>query len=83
MSAVGYQFLGGVMRSAADLCLIFNPTVNSFGGSTPRSPPRERPGANTITYRQQPHPHGAHPGAGRFEFRLMDGATNPIARPRC
>ena len=27
--------------------------------------------------RQQPHPHGARAGPGRFELRLPDGAANP------
>ena len=63
MSAMSYQFLGGVMHSAADLCAIFNPTVNSFkriNASITASGATWSP--NTITYtgnnRTQ---HGAHP----------------------
>jgi glutamine synthetase len=83
MSAMSYEFLGGVMHSAADLCAIFNPTVNSFkriNASITASGATWSP--NTITYTGNNRTHMVRiPEAGRFEFRLMDGATNPYLAP--
>jgi len=83
MSALSYEFLGGVMHSAADLCAIFNPTVNSFkriNASTTASGATWSPG--TISYTGNNRTHMVRiPEAGRFEFRLMDGATNPYLAP--
>ena len=83
MSALSYRFLGGVMHSAADLCAIFNPTVNSFkriNASITSSGATWSP--NTITYTGNNRTHMVRiPEAGRFEFRLLDGATNPYLAP--
>ena len=79
LSPLAYHFLGGVLHSAEALCAIFNPTVNSYKRlNAPTTLSGATWAPNAVSYcRQQPHPHGAHPGAGRFEFRLMDGAANP------
>jgi len=79
LSALAYHFLGGVMHSAAALCAIFNPTVNS---SKRINAPRTASGAtwspNTITYGGNNRTHMVRiPESNRFEFRLLDGATNP------
>ena len=83
MSPLSYRFLGGVMHSAADLCAIFNPTVNSFkriNASITASGATWSP--NTITYTGNNRTHMVRiPEAGRFEFRLLDGATNPYLAP--
>ncbi len=83
MSALSYEFLGGVLHSAADLCAIFNPTVNSFkriNAAITASGATWSP--NTITYTGNNRTHMVRiPEAGRFEFRLMDGATNPYLAP--
>ena len=83
MSALSYRFLGGVMHSAADLCAIFNPTVNSFkriNAAITNSGATWSP--NTITYTGNNRTHLVRiPEAGRFEFRLLDGATNPYLAP--
>lgn len=83
MSALSYDFLGGVMHSAADLCAIFNPTVNSFkriNAAITASGATWSP--NTITYTGNNRTHMVRiPDAGRFEFRLLDGATNPYLAP--
>jgi glutamine synthetase len=83
MSALSYRFLGGVMHSAADLCAIFNPTVNSFkriNAAITNSGATWSP--NTITYTGNNRTHMVRiPEAGRFEFRLLDGATNPYLAP--
>ena len=78
-SALAYQFLGGVLHSATALCAIFNPTVNSYKRI---NAPATQSGAtwapNTVTYGGNNRTHMVRiPDQGRFEFRLMDGATNP------
>ena len=75
----GYHFIGGVMHSADALCAITNPTVNSYKRI---NAPRPLSGAtwspNTITYTGNNRTHMIRiPDAGRFEFRLADGAANP------
>jgi len=79
ISKMGYQFMGGVMHSADALCPIFNPTVNSYKRT---NAPITASGAtwspNTVTYTGNNRTHMVRiPDEGRFEFRLMDGATNP------
>ena len=79
LSALAYQFLGGIMYSAAALAALFNPTVNSYkrinalptiSGAT-WSP-------SSITYSGNNRTHLIRiPEAGRFEIRLADGAANP------
>jgi glutamate---methylamine ligase len=83
LSQLGYQFIAGVLNSAEALCAIANPTVNSYkrinaavtaSGST-WSP-------NTVSYTGNNRTHTIRiPDAGRFEFRLPDGAANPYLLP--
>lgn len=83
MSPLAYQFLGGVMHSAADLCAFFNPTVNSYKRiNAPVTSSGATWSPNTITYSGNNRTHMVRiPEAGRFELRLMDGATNPYLAP--
>ena len=79
ISKTGYRFLGGIMHSADALCAIFNPTVNSYkriNATVTASGATWSP--NAITYGGNNRTHMVRiPDAGRFELRLMDGATNP------
>jgi glutamine synthetase len=79
MSMTAYNFLGGVMSEAPALTSIFNPTVNSFkriDSATTLSGATWSP--NAITYSGDNRTHMIRiPDAGRFEMRLMDGASNP------
>ncbi len=83
MSGLAYSFLGGIMHSAADLCALFNPTVNSFKRiNAPITASGATWSPNTITYTGNNRTHMVRiPDAGRFELRLMDGATNPYLAP--
>lgn len=83
LSTLGYQFIGGILESAAALCAFTNPAVNSYkrinalntvSGAT-WSP-------NTISYAGNNRTHMIRiPDRGRFEFRLADGAANPYLLP--
>jgi len=79
LSALAYQFLGGIIHSAEPLTAIFNPTVNSYkriNGAVTRSGATWSP--NTVTYSGNNRTHMIRvPDDGRFELRLMDGAANP------
>jgi len=79
VSQLGYHFLGGVLAHAEELCAIFNPTVNSYkriNAQVTTSGATWSP--NTISYTGNNRTHMVRiPDAGRFEFRIMDGATNP------
>ena len=79
LSKTAYNFMGGIMHSAEALTAWFNPTINS---SKRINAPVTASGAtwspNTITYSGNNRTHMIRvPGSGRFELRLMDGATNP------
>ena len=79
LSPLAYNFFGGVLHSAAALCAIVNPTVNSYRRI---NAPRTNSGAtwspNTISYTGNNRTHMIRiPDAGRFELRLSDGAANP------
>jgi glutamine synthetase len=79
LSSLAYNFLGGIVNNAQQLCSIFNPTVNSYKRI---NAPRTRSGAswspNSVTYTGNNRTHMIRiPDAGRFELRLMDGAANP------
>jgi glutamine synthetase len=78
-SALAYQFLAGVLHSATALCAIFNPTVNSYKRiNAPATLSGATWAPNTVTYGGNNRTHMVRiPDQGRFEFRLMDGATNP------
>ena len=79
LSALAYQFLGGVMHSADALAAVFNPTVNSYkriDASVTLSGATWSP--NAISYSGNNRTHMVRiPDPGRFELRLMDGSTNP------
>jgi glutamate---methylamine ligase len=79
LSKLAYQFLGGVLHSAEELCAFFNPTVNSYkrlNAQTTLSGATWSP--NAVTYGGNNRTHMVRiPDAGRFELRLMDGAANP------
>ncbi len=79
LSALAYQFLGGIMHSAHDLAAIFNPTVNSYKRiNAPRTTSGATWSPNAVTYGGNNRTHMVRvPDAGRFELRLMDGAANP------
>ena len=79
LSPLAYNFLGGVLNSAESLCAIFNPTVNSYKRINARP---TLSGAtwspNAVSYSGNNRTHMVRiPDPGRFEFRLMDGSTNP------
>ncbi len=79
LSNLAYMFLGGIIHSAPALAAIFNPTVNSYKRI---NAPRTQSGAswapNAVSYGGNNRTHMVRiPEAGRFELRLMDGASNP------
>ena len=83
LSNLAYQFIGGVLHSAEALCAFTNPTVNSYkriNAAVTNSGATWSP--NTISYTGNNRTHTIRiPEAGRFEFRLPDGAANPYLLP--
>tara|TARA_B100000700_G_scaffold293740_1_gene355019 strand:+ start:139 stop:1494 length:1356 start_codon:yes stop_codon:yes gene_type:complete len=79
LSKTAYNFMGGIMNSAEALTAWFNPTVNSYKRiNAPVTDSGATWSPNTITYSGNNRTHMIRiPGPGRFELRLMDGATNP------
>jgi len=79
LSLLGYMFIGGIMHSAEGLAAITNPTVNSYKRiNAPRTLSGATWSPNTVTYTGNNRTHMIRiPDAGRFEFRLADGSTNP------
>ena len=79
LSERGKHFLGGIMKHASALAAITNPTVNSYKRiNAPRTMPGATWAPNTVTWTGNNRTHMVRvPGAGRFELRLADGATNP------
>ena len=79
ISALGYHFIGGIIESAEALCALTNPTVNSYKRiNAPRTISGATWSPNTVTYSGNNRTHMIRiPEAGRFEFRLADGAANP------
>ena len=79
LSKEAYHFIGGVMHSAGSLAAITNPTVNSY--KRINAPPTSSGATwspSSISYAGNNRTHMIRiPDAGRFEFRLADGATNP------
>ena len=71
--------MGGIMHSAEALTAWFNPTINSYKRiNAPVTSSGATWSPNTITYSGNNRTHMIRvPGSGRFELRLMDGATNP------
>ena len=79
LSALAYQFLGGIVHSADSFTALFNPTVNSYKRI---NAPATQSGAtwapNAVSYTGNNRTHMIRiPDEGRFELRLMDGASNP------
>ncbi len=81
LSKLGYQFIGGIIHSAEGLAALTNPTVNSYKRiNAPRTTSGASWAPNTVTYTGNNRTHMIRiPDAGRFEFRLADGAANPYA----
>ncbi|MBM3487878.1 MAG: type III glutamate--ammonia ligase [Alphaproteobacteria bacterium] len=79
LSALAYHFIGGVIHNADALAAITNPTVNSYKRiNAPRTTSGATWSPNTVTYSGNNRTHMIRiPEAGRFEFRLADGAANP------
>jgi glutamine synthetase type III len=79
LSQHAYYFIGGVMHSAAALCAITNPVVNSYKRiNAPPTLSGATWSPNTISYAGNNRTHMIRiPDAGRFELRLADGAANP------
>ena len=79
LSTLAYQFLAGVLHSADSMAAMFIPTVNSYkriDAAVTSSGATWSP--NAITYSGNNRTHMVRiPDPGRFEMRLMDGATNP------
>jgi len=79
LSALAYNFLGGVVNAADQMCALFNPTINSYkriNASVTVSGATWSP--NAISYSGNNRTHMIRiPDPGRFELRLMDGASNP------
>lgn len=79
LSSLGYEFIGGLIHNADALCAITNPTINSYKRiNAPRTISGATWAPNTVTYTGNNRTHMIRvPDAGRFEFRLADGAANP------
>ena len=79
VSRLGYHFIGGVIQHADALCALLNPTVNSYKRiNAPVTLSGATWSPNTVTYTGNNRTHMIRiPDAGRFEFRLADGAANP------
>ena len=79
LSKTAYHFMGGIMHSAEALTAWFNPTINSYKRiNAPVTASGATWAPNTITYAGNNRTHMIRvPDPGRFELRLMDGATNP------
>jgi glutamine synthetase type III len=83
LSRTAYNFIGGLMNAAGDICAITNPTVNSYKRiNAPVTLSGATWSPNTVTYAGNNRTHMIRvPGGGRFEFRLADGAANPYLLP--
>jgi glutamine synthetase type III len=83
LSRSAYNFIGGVMNAASELCSITNPTINSYKRiNAPVTTSGATWSPNTVTYAGNNRTHMIRvPGGGRFEFRLADGAANPYLLP--
>ena len=79
VSQMGYYFIGGLIHNAEAVCALTNPTVNSYKRiNAPRTTSGATWAPNSVTYTGNNRTHMIRiPDAGRFEFRLGDGAANP------
>jgi glutamine synthetase type III len=83
LSKEAYNFIGGLISVADEMCSITNPTVNSYKRiNAPVTTSGATWSPNTVTFAGNNRTHMIRvPGGGRFEFRLADGATNPYLLP--
>lgn len=83
ISALGYNFLGGMLNHAQALCAITNPTVNSYKRiNAPRTTSGATWSPSSITYGGNNRTHMIRiPDDDRFELRLADGAANSYLMP--
>ena len=83
LSAIAYNFLGGILAHAEPLTALFNPTVNSYKRiNAPVTMSGATWSPNTVTYGGNNRTHMVRiPEPGRFELRLPDGAANPYLLP--
>ena len=79
LSDTAYHFIGGVMQHADALCAVTNPTVNSYKRlNAPTTVSGATWAPNSVSFGGNNRTHMIRiPDAGRFEFRLADGAANP------
>ncbi|TVQ16599.1 MAG: type III glutamate--ammonia ligase [Leptolyngbya sp. DLM2.Bin15] len=77
LSQLGYEFLAGVLGHARSMTALCNPTINSYrrlGATTTESGSTWSP--RYLSYGGNNRTHMIRiPDAGRFECRLLDGAT--------
>ncbi|MGD1927633.1 MAG: type III glutamate--ammonia ligase [Leptolyngbyaceae cyanobacterium] len=83
LSSLGYQFIGGLLHSGPAVCAFSNPAVNSYRRiNAPVTTSGATWSPNTLSYSGNNRTHMIRiPEAGRFEFRLGDGAANPYLLP--
>ena len=83
LSKEAYNFIGGLIGAADEMCSITNPTVNSYKRiNAPVTTSGATWSPNTVTFAGNNRTHMIRvPGGGRFEFRLPDGAVNPYLLP--
>jgi glutamine synthetase type III len=83
LSTLGYRFIGGVLTATPALCALTNPTVNSYKRiNAPVTTSGATWSPNGVSYSGNNRTHTIRiPAAGRFEFRLADGAANPYLLP--
>ena len=83
VSALGYNFMGGLMAHGTALTAISNPSVNSYKRiNAPVTSSGATWSPNTLTYGGNNRTHMIRiPDAGRFELRLADGSANPYLYP--
>ncbi|MEM9624788.1 MAG: type III glutamate--ammonia ligase [Pseudomonadota bacterium] len=79
ISALGYNYLGGLIKRATALTAITNPTINSYKRiNAPRTLSGASWSPNTVTWSGNNRTHMVRvPDPGRIEVRLADGAANP------
>ena len=79
LSALGYQFIAGLIANSDALVALTNPTVNSFKRiSAPPTISGATWSPSSVTYAGNNRTHMIRiPDAGRLELRLPDGAANP------
>ena len=79
LSKMGYQFIGGIMKSVDSFAAWLNPCLNSYerlNAKTTNSGSTYSPTA--VTYSGNNRTHMIRiPDEGRFELRAADGAVNP------